>query len=150
MFFRVCGAIYWVPYETRCSGLGFKRVSRREALESVVNTVVLGQRGYVRAVADALYSRQPIRLAIKGWRRRWILPYLSELIPEARHVPQASIRKPIGKWAWLKCGFWFLALLSFYRMASDRGLAITVLYGNEILIEFEMQEQEKRERSSRA
>ena len=102
-----------------------------------MKTIVIGERGYVRRAATILEREEDIRFILRGWRRKILFPYIHEVLKNAQQIqPPAKFAKTTP-WGWAIRGHWLALLGTFHQMALSSGKTIKIIYGDEIVIEFQ-------------
>jgi len=95
------------------------------------NTVTLGEIRTVNRVLASIEKGVPATVLLKGWRKRLLLPYLCQLMPDASQVPSPIPRPEITSLGWVIRSPWLPTLLGLYKTAQQSNYRIEIRHGPE-------------------
>jgi len=103
--------------------------------------VELGKFGSMIKIIRAAKNNKDFSIAIRGWRKRTLLPKLLEQMPEAiktnlGHEEVSEIVRstwsPLGIWV----GWWLGPILSIYKLSIESGADVSIIGGEPTVLYF--------------
>lgn len=88
---------------------------------------------------STLENGESLTIAISGWRKKLLVPYLCQLVPNADQIPQTIGVTRTTSFGWMIRSPWLPTLLTLCNFALDRKFRVSICHGEPAKLEFKNQ-----------